>query len=193
MRLEAHITSDGDLPRMAQQLSVISGTSARASISGNSTSDRDRWRPPASRGRDQRRVAGARVRLALAPAGAPRKRHGEALARQPIDPFERLVEGAGTALFFMQRLGVVIEADAQRRLAAIGIAQAREPVANARAQHGLHGVGQHEDREAAGERVLDHAENVRVHERLAAGEADLGHRPAIARDLVEIRGLPPHA
>ena len=37
MREVAHITSLGDLPRMPQQASVISGTSVCASISGKST------------------------------------------------------------------------------------------------------------------------------------------------------------
>jgi hypothetical protein len=39
MRAEAHITLSGDFLRMPQQAVVISGTSTRASISGNRTSD----------------------------------------------------------------------------------------------------------------------------------------------------------
>ena len=39
MRAEAHITLSGDFLRMPQQAVVISGTSTRESISGNSTSD----------------------------------------------------------------------------------------------------------------------------------------------------------
>ena len=82
IRLDAHITSDGLLCRMPQQASVISGTSACTSISGNNTSEVavvsiDR----ANRGGDQSRVALARVRFVFAPAGAPGKCQRETLAR----------------------------------------------------------------------------------------------------------------
>jgi hypothetical protein len=40
------------------------------------------------------------------------------------------------------------------------------------ALHGLHGVGQDQDAEARPQRVLHHRQDVRVHEGLAAGEAD---------------------
>jgi hypothetical protein len=49
----------------------------------------------------------------------------------------------------------------------------------------LHGIGQHQHREAAAKRVVQHFDNLGVHERLAAGEADLSDRKAIAHDFVE--------
>jgi hypothetical protein len=41
------------------------------------------------------------------------------------------------------------------------------------AAHRPHGVGEDQHLEAAGERGVEHGDHVRVHERLAAGEADL--------------------
>ena len=42
--------------------------------------------------------------------------------------------------------------------------------------------------EAALERVAQHGDDVGIHERLAAGEADLAHGPLPMLDLVEIGG-----
>ncbi len=54
--------------------------------------------------------------------------------------------------------------------------------------HRLHGVGEHEHLEAACERVLDQAQHVRVHERLAAGEPDLARPEPKGGDLVVVGG-----
>ena len=117
MREEAHITSRGLLCRMPQQAVVISGTSCAPSISGNSVSCSGivRVDGPAARG-EELGVARARVGLALAPARAPGDRDAKPVGRQPVEPVEGLVPGAGAALGLVQRLGVVIEADAQREL-----------------------------------------------------------------------------
>ena len=62
---------------------------------------------------------------------------------------------------------------------AIASRKRQEAVADARAQHRLHGIGEHEHGDdRAPERVAEHLDDVGVHERLAAGEADLAHRPA---------------
>ena len=120
MRLEAHITSFGSLPKMPQQLSVISGTSARRSISGNRTSFG--WivgvERPAALG-DQRGIAVARGRLALAPAGAPGQRQRKAFTREPVDAFDCLGVGPGGPLGVVQLPRVVIEADAKDEIAAM--------------------------------------------------------------------------
>ncbi len=56
------------------------------------------------------------------------------------------------------------------------LAQPHQAVADAWPQHRLHGVGQEQNLETALERVAQHLDDVRIHERLAAGEADLAHR-----------------
>ena len=58
---------------------------------------------PAPLGR-QGGIACALFRLILAPAGAAGEREGEAVAREPIDAVEGLVEGSGPALFFSRAL-----------------------------------------------------------------------------------------
>ena len=65
------------------------------------------------------------------------------------------------------------------------LAQAEKPRFDARALHRLHGIGEHEREMAAGESVAEHGENVGVHERLAAGEADLPRGQRLALDLIE--------
>ena len=67
----------------------------------------------------------------------------------------------------------------------MSVAQRDQPVTDARAQHGLHGVGQHQHGVTAIQRIAEHGDHVGIHERLAAGEADLAHRQAIACDLIE--------
>ena len=65
-------------------------------------------------------------------------------------------------------------------MAALKIAQARlEPLQRP------HCVGEHHDREPALEALLQHVRQGRVHERLAAREADLLGAPTVALDLVE--------
>ena len=134
---------------------------------------------------DQRGIAVARGPLALAPAGATGERQRKAFAREPVDPFDRLGEGPGSPLGVVQLLRIVIEAHAKEQTAAIRLAQSHQAVANARPQHRLHGVGQDQNLEAARERVAQHLDDVRIHERLAAGEADLAHRQALTLDLIE--------
>ena len=56
---------------------------------------------------------------------------------------------------------------------------AQQALTNARPQHRLHGVGEQQNLKPAAERIAQHVDDVRIHERLAAGEADLatGHCP----------------
>ena len=86
----------------------------------------------------------------------------------------------------MQLSRVVIEADAKHEIAAMRLVEARQALADVRPQHRLHGVGQEQDLEAALERVAQHGDDVGIHERLAAGEADLAHGPLPVLDLIEI-------
>ena len=53
------------------------------------------------------------------------------------------------------------------------------------ALHRLHRIGQHQRPESARQRILEHGEDVGIHEGFAAGEADLLRRQAGLRDLVE--------
>lgn len=52
--------------------------------------------------------------------------------------------------------------------------------------HRLHGVGQHHRMKAALEALLDHLDDLRVHERLAAGKPDLACTASVALDRIEI-------
>ena len=70
------------------------------------------------------------------------------------------------------------------------LVQAEQPRLDARPLHRLHGIGEHAAPEAARERVAQHGENVGIHERLAAGEADLARGPLPALDLIEDRRQP---
>src|SRR6476646_1658119 len=106
MRLDAHINCDGCLPRMPQQDSVISGSSAR-------------------------------VRFALAPAGATRERDLKSGAAQPIDACDGAIECAGPTLFLVPLFRVVVEADAKRQLIAVAVAQSKQPGEHAGPHHRL--------------------------------------------------------
>jgi hypothetical protein len=63
--------------------------------------------------------------------------------------------------------------------------QLDQRLAEPRSHHRLHGVGQHQHLEAPVEGVPHHPRDVRVHERLAAGEADLARAQPQRLDLVE--------
>ena len=54
--------------------------------------------------------------------------------------------------------------------------------------HRLHRIGQDQRLEAAPERIVQHGEHVRIHERLAPGEADLVCAHPVDFDLVEEAG-----
>ena len=62
---------------------------------------------------DQPRITITRIRLALAPAGAPCQGKREALTRQPVDPIQCLGKGPRGSLGVMQFPRIVIEADAK--------------------------------------------------------------------------------
>ena len=106
------------------------------------------------------------------------------LARQPFESIEGRLPGVGAALLLVQLARVVVERDAQRQPFPETPLQFEQ--LRLQALHRPHRVGQHQHAEAAREACLEHGEHVRVHERLAAGEADLLGRQAVARDLVEI-------
>jgi hypothetical protein len=95
------------------------------------------------------------------------------------------VERSGPALGVVQRGGIVIEADPQGKPAAVTGIQGDQRLADPRPHHRLHGVGQHQHLEAPVEGIRHHARDVRVHERLAAGEADLARAQPQRLDLVE--------
>jgi hypothetical protein len=84
----------------------------------------------------------------------------------------------------VHHLAVVVEADPQRQPSAVLVSKAQqrgfEPA------HRPHSVRQHQGLEAAAEAQADDVHDLPVHERLAAGQADLAHRQAILRDLVQI-------
>src|SRR6478752_1098704 len=109
----------------------------------------------------------------------------KAVAGEPVDSLDGLVVSVGPALLLMQRLAVMIEAHADHEPRPMRLAQAEKPRFDARALHRLHGIGEDEREMAAGESVAEHGENVGVHERLAAGEADLPRGQRLALDLIE--------
>jgi hypothetical protein len=79
---------------------------------------------------------------------------------------------------------MVIEADPQSEALAVALLERNQLGHDARPLHRAHGIGEHQHLEAAFQRRGRHRRQVRVHERLAAGEADLGRRQPELGDLV---------
>jgi hypothetical protein len=157
MRDEAHIIASGETPRMPQHAVVISGTS---------------W------------VAGAQRRLGLAGQTPPGDMHVKAVADQPGEAAKRRHPAARPALQLVHGAAVVIDRDAHAQPA--GMAPVQREQRLGLLHHRPHRVGQHQRLEAAAEHVCQHRRQVRVHERIAAGEADLLGAEAKQRRLVEI-------
>ena len=95
----------------------------------------------------------------------------ETMACQPSQPFDRNGEAAGAAFLVMKCRIEMVEADAQGQPIAVILAQAHQ--ARLALAHGLHGVGQHQGTQAAGQHRLQHWDQVAVHEGLTAGKAHL--------------------
>jgi len=114
-------------------------------------------------------VAGGGVVLAGQEAAGDGDR--EAVPRQPAQAVHRRIPAARPAFGLVDRLAVVIEADAQGQPVAVLLAQGQQR--GLVAAHGLHRIGQHERFEPAVERLAEHLEHAGVHEGFAAGKADL--------------------
>ena len=79
---------------------------------------------------------------------------------------------------------VVVHGDTQDQRVAVGLAQGQQR--RALVVHGLHGVGQDQDAEAAAQAFAEDVGQIRVHEGLAPGKGDFLHRQPLGGDLVEI-------
>ncbi len=125
----------------------------------------------------------ARCRLVRAPDGAPRDRDVEALSDKPCEAFERRGPGARSAQILVVALTIAIERDTKREPARMRGMECRKR--GLHMLHRLHGIGEDEDAETCGERVVGHADHVGVHKGLAAGEADFGGRMGETCGFVE--------
>ena len=127
----------------------------------------------------QVRVAGVGVVEAFAGELPSGDGGPEAARLEPAQAVQRLGPAAGTALGLVHRRAMMVEADPHRQPLA-GKRQQRR----LEAPHRPHRVGQDQRLEAPLQRRGDHCGSVAVHERLAAGEADLAG--AERRRLVQI-------
>src|SRR5262249_49242039 len=134
----------------------------------------------------QPRISGALLLHGFAPHGASRHIHPEPRLRQPDQPFERRHKCAWTALLLVAFGSEMVERYANCQFVTKAIPDVEKRVLDS--LHRPHRIGKHQNAESARETILDHAEEVRIHERLAAGEPDLFRAPAVALDLVEITG-----
>ena len=82
----------------------------------------------------------------------------------------------------------MIERDAQGQPVAEAVTQPDQAFLHAGAHHRAHGIGQDQHRMPGLERQARHLDHLGIHEGLAAGEADLGHRPAPLAQLGEVAG-----
>jgi hypothetical protein len=78
---------------------------------------------------------------------------------------------------------IMVEGDPQRQSRAKTPAKFGER--HLQPLHRLHRIAQHENAVASAQGIHDHAKDIGIHERLAAGQADLGGGRAQARRLVE--------
>ena len=139
---------------------------------------------------EETRIALARFGFALMPAGAARDRHPEAVLGKPVEPGNGARPSARSALGLVQRLAVVVEADADREAPAEARVEVEQPALHLGSLHRLHGVAEHQHLEAALQGIPHQLDQVRVHEGLTAREADLAGAKPSGLDLVEVgRGL----
>ncbi len=110
MRAVAHITLSGDFPRMPQHASVISGTSAAASISGKTIS---RTGSSASIATlqlgEQLGETGADLRLRFTRQPAARDMQSEAVSREPQEAVDRRLPTAPAAFRFVDAATVMVD------------------------------------------------------------------------------------
>ncbi len=179
------MTLCGDLPRMPQHASVISGTSAASVDLGKHHQPHrvfsvDRHLQLGK----QPGKAGANLRFRFAGQPPARDVHGKTVARQPQEAVDRRLPAAPAALLLMDPAAVMIDRNADRQPLAITPAQPQQrPPALG---HRLHRIGQDQRIKAAAQRVFEHRRQFGVHERLAAGKADQRGRQPAAFDFIEV-------
>ena len=122
----------------------------------------------------------------FSPTGAARCGQVEALGRQPSQPFEHGCPAARAALGFVLWLRVMVDRHANFKLVTVALLQFQQGLGTL--FHGAHGVGQHQGAKTSGQRVFQHGQKVRVHERLSAGEADFFGAELLALNLVQVAG-----
>ena len=109
----AHITSVGALPRVSQQLSVISGTTAVASHLGEKDEvDRIERVEPNAVLLEQARIAATNDAFRFAGVEAASNIDMDLVSCQPLHPLDRRFPGSGAALKFVERPCVVVDGDA---------------------------------------------------------------------------------
>src|SRR5947208_14877950 len=108
----------------------------------------------------------------------------ETMPRKPVNAVESLREAALATFCIVNGRGVMIEADADRDLGGEDLVQRNKLVSLQ--LHRFHSIREHQCIEAARQRSAKHCDDVTIHERLAAGEADFARLQAKHCDLVEI-------
>jgi len=84
----------------------------------------------------------------------------------------------------MNRRCVVVERYADHQALAVGFPQRQQPVLHL--AHGPHGIGEHQGAQATIQHVAQHAHDLRVHERLSAGEPDEPREQPVVGYLIEV-------
>ena len=135
-------------------------------------------------GLEQPAEAVAQGGFVVAPAQPPGDAHPEAVLGQPAQAGQSRLPGPRAALFLVQLAPVVVHRDPQHQPFAVAPPQRQQRFGAL--HHWAHGVGEHQRAMAGAQAVLHHAGQVRVHERLAAGEADLLGAEAECGDFIQI-------
>ena len=129
-------------------------------------------------------VAAAGLGFRLAPAGTPGNGQVKAVFGEPGQSLHHALPGTLAAQQFVEVGRVVVDGDTQGEGARMAFIEGEQRIAPF--HEGLGGVGEDQDAHAAAQDFPDHRRQLRVHERLAAGEADLLDGQAVVGDLVEV-------
>ena len=147
----AHMTSSGDLPRMPQHASVISGTSALSSISGKTVSASGSSASIATPSSANRRAKPRLISASLSPDSRRLATDGwKPLAASQQQPVDRRLPAAPAALRLVHGAAVMVDRDADLQTVAEAAAQRQQR--RLHLVHRLHRVGQHQRAEAARQR-----------------------------------------
>jgi len=135
-------------------------------------------------GGEQRGKAVAQRLLAFAGEAPAGDIQPETIRRQPDQAIECGGPASAATLLFVNRRIMVIDRDANGQPVAVAVPKVKHPVAQLAKR--LHRVGQHQGVQPARQHGFQHRDDIGVHERLPAGEADQLRREAVAGDLVEV-------
>ena len=133
---------------------------------------------------EQRGIAAARLGFGFAPAVSPGDGQAKAVFGEPGQSRHHALPRTLAAQQFVEVGRVVVDGDTQGEGARMAFIEGEQRIAPF--HEGLGGVGEDQDAHAAAQDFPDHRRQLRVHERLAAGEADLLDGQAVAGNLVEV-------